>query len=133
MWISRRHRYGLNWKWVSKQYMLFLILYLFCVIKLSLSSSIESCLSAYGVDLSQTFDSNTTLPVECQCSEVELVCTNSAINNPQASESTFPTLAVLFQITNTSIFFPLPKQTLTFWGYRTLIPNAFMVSILYLF
>lgn len=109
----------------SKQYV---FIYLLCyLVKLSLNSSIESCLSAYGVDLSQPFSSNITLPVECQCSERELVCTNSAINNPQVHDSSFPTLSILFDINNSSIFYPLPKAILTFWGYRTLIPNAFMV------
>lgn len=94
----------------------------------SFSSSIESCLSAYGVNLSQTFSSNITLPVECQCSEVELICTNSAINNPQIGDSKFPTLSVLFQTTNSSIYFPLPKRILTFWGYKRLISDAFKVK-----
>ena len=113
--------------WISRLLKLHVFIYLLCLVKLCLNSSIESCLSAYGVDLSQPFSANTTLPVECQCSERELVCTNSAINNPQAQESSFPTLSVLFDQTNSSIFYPLPKAILTFWGYRTLIPNAFMV------
>ena len=92
-------------------------------------SSIESCLSAYGVDLSQNFNSNVTLPVECQCSEADLICTNSAINNAQLNDSNFPTLWVLFREANDSIYFALPKRSLTFWGYKNVVPNAFIVKI----
>lgn len=90
------------------------------------SSSIESCLSAYGVNLTETYDPNIILPIECLCSEEEIICTNSKINNPSLpNDSDFPSLYVLFLQENSTLYYLLPKQRLTFWGYKSLKPNSF--------
>lgn len=97
------------------------------LLKSTNSSSVESCLSAYSINLSNKFDPNSVLPIDCQCSNTDLVCLNLRIYdlNPTDSQLAFPTLNILFTKYNDSINYILPKTRFSFFGYKNLIPNAF--------
>lgn len=102
-------------------------LYLIFFIKTAQSSSIETCLSAQGINLTQNFDPNVILPIDCQCSNIDLICVNLKIFDSQATQAqlAFPTLSILFSEENSSLYYITPKQRLSFFGYKRLVANAF--------
>jgi hypothetical protein len=91
------------------------------------ASSIDSCYSANSISISQTANASLVLPIDCQCTNTDLVCINLKIfsNNPTQSQLEFPSLFLLFEQDNTSINYILPKNRFSFYGYPALIPSAF--------
>ncbi|CAF0906190.1 unnamed protein product [Brachionus calyciflorus] len=82
-------------------------------------SSIEPCLSSQKINISQAYAPEIVLPISCLCSPEDVICFSSA------SKPKFPTLSVLFQQENSSIYYILPKQRFSFYGFDKLEPYAF--------
>ena len=91
------------------------------------ASSIEPCLSAQSVNLASIADPNIRVPIDCQCSNTDLICINLQIYNSSSDADglTLPTLSVLFQQDVSSLFYILPKQRFSFFGYKYLVPETF--------
>jgi hypothetical protein len=108
------------------------------------ASSVESCLSASLINLTQDFGSDLVLPVDCYCSVSDLTCINLKTTHfdedgsPSLNIKKFPTLSILFNsrrrggggnindtTSSTSEFYVLPKQKFSFFGYTNLTPHIF--------
>lgn len=109
-----------------RNYFLIFVSLLSCSL-LSNASSIEPCLSAQSVNLASLADPNIRVPLDCQCSNTDLICINLQIYNSSSDADglTLPTLSVLFQQDVSSLFYILPKQRFSFFGYKYLVPEAF--------
>ena len=107
--------------------MLLVLFLVFLHSKKSIPSSIDSCFAANSINLTQYNSSNLVLPIDCQCTDTDLVCINLKIfsNNPTQSQLEFPNLFLLFEQDNTSINYIMPKNRFSFYGYPALIPSAF--------
>lgn len=53
-----------------------LLLLLMIEVKKVSSTSLESCLSAYAVNSTENFDVTITPPIDCLCTNTDLVCIN---------------------------------------------------------
>lgn len=98
-----------------------------CMHYLIKASSIEPCLSAQSINLAQSFGPNVRIPVDCQCSTTDLICINLQIYNTSSDANglTLPTLSVLFDQSFSSLYYILPKQRFSFFGYKYMVPEAF--------
>jgi len=101
---------------------------MFFQIKINLidASSMEPCLTAQSVRLSDDLDPNIVLPIDCQCNNNDLICIDLNIyNDNYDKELKLPNLAILFKEENNSLAYILPKQRFSFFGYKKMVPNAF--------
>ena len=107
----------------------FLVILIFLFQKLNLikSSSIDSCYSANSINMTIKSNTGLILPIDCQCTNTDLVCINLKIfsNTPTDSQLEFPDLFLLFEQDNSSINYIMPKNRFSFYGYPTLKSSAF--------
>lgn len=94
------------------------------LINYTLGSSLEPCLSAQSVDLSHMNSSSVILPIDCQCNNNDIICIDLNLYNENYKyDIKLPTLSLLFQ--PNELGYLLPKQRFSFFGYKSLVSNAF--------
>ncbi len=108
-------------------YFVLIFIQLSSILKQAESSSIEPCLSAQAINLALITDPSIRIPVDCQCSNSDLICINLQIYNASsdASSLTLPSLSVLFQKDFSSLYYILPKQRFSFFGYKYMVSESF--------